>query len=236
VTDPPDFPLELVHRATQSTVQTVDALTDSQWAEPSLLPGWSRAHVVAHLTNHAQGVARAVHGLRHQRASSVYDSNDSRDQDIERLAARQVEEIRERFLTSVTDVYDALRHLTPGLRSGTVERTPGSGPFPAGELVLQRWREVEIHHADLGAGFTPANWSRDFTTYLLPVVAWDRGDELDLTLRTPDEDFVVGVGGQVIEGSAHDLTWWLLGRGAGEGLIGDLPSLGPWTRRPTPVR
>ena len=41
--------LELLPVADHSLVRTVDALSDSQYAEPSQLPGWSRAHVVAHL-------------------------------------------------------------------------------------------------------------------------------------------------------------------------------------------
>jgi len=222
VSDPDAFALqlELVHRATQSTVQTVDGLTDSEWAEPSLLPGWSRAHVVAHLTNHAEGLARAVRGLRVRRPVPIYDSNEARDQGIERLARQRVEVIRELFLASVTDVYDALRHLVPGLRTLTVERTPGGQLLAADELVLMRWREVEIHHADLGAGFTHHDWSPEFVDYVLPLVSYDREPELDLSR---------------ISGAPADLAWWLLGRGSGEGLTGELPSLGPWTRR-TPVK
>ena len=76
--------LELLHRATQSTVQTVDGLADSQWAEPSVLPGWSRAHVVAHLTNHALGTSRAILGLRNHQPTPIYDSNEARDLGIDR--------------------------------------------------------------------------------------------------------------------------------------------------------
>jgi len=212
--------LELVHRATQSTVQTVDGLTDSQWAEPSLLPGWTRAHVIAHLTNHAAGVARAVQGIRNRRPVPIYDSNDARDRDISTLAARRTGVIRERFLASVTDVYDALRHLTPELRTQTVERTPGGQVLVGEELLLGRWREVEIHHADLGAGFTHRDWSPEFVSYFLPLVSFDREPEVDLSS---------------ISGEPADLAWWLAGRGSGEGLTGELPSLGPWTRR-TPVK
>ena len=220
VTDSFASQIELVHRATQSTVQTVDGLTDSAWAEPSLLPGWTRAHVVAHLTNHAEGVARAVHGLRNRRHVPIYDSNEARDADIESLARRRVVDIRELFLASVTNVYDALRHLTLDLRTQSVERTPGGQVVACDELVLMRWREVEIHHADLGAGFTHHDWSPEFVTYFLPLVSWDREPEVVLSR---------------ISGDPVDLAWWLAGRGTGEGLTGDLPSLGPWTRR-TPAK
>jgi len=221
VTDSYATTLELVHRATQSTVQTVDGLADSQWAEPSVLPGWTRAHVVAHLTNHALGTSRAILGLRNRQPTPIYDSNEARDLGIDHLATRSPSVLRERFLASVTDVYDALRHLTPDLRDLTVQRTPGGQVIAADELVLMRWREVEIHHADLDAGFTHRDWSPEFVAYLLPIVKWDRAEEVDLTR---------------VHGAPASLAWWLAGRGEGEGLLGDLPSLGPWTRRATPVK
>lgn len=218
VTDAFRTRLEYVHRATQSTVQTVDGLTDSQWREPSLLPGWTRGHVVAHLANHAAGVARALHGLSTGRPATIYDSNEARDAGIDRLAAAPIDTIRERFLATVTEVYDALRHVSAAQEDRTVERTPGSGAIPVPELLAMRWREVEIHHADLDAGFTHHNWSPLFVSYFLPLVSHDRAPELDL---------------RAVSGEPADLAWWLAGRGSGEGLTGTLPTLGPWVRRPT---
>jgi len=221
VTDSFATTLELVHRATQSTVQTVDGLADNEWAKPSVLPGWSRAHVVAHLTNHALGTSRAIHGLRNHQPTPIYDSNEARDLGIDHFATRPPSQLRERFLASVTAVYDALRHLTPDLRAETVQRTPGGQLIAGDELVLMRWREVEIHHADLDAGFTHRDWSPEFVDYLLPIVKLDRAEEVDLDR---------------VHGAPASLAWWLAGRGNGEGLLGELPSLGPWTRRPTPVK
>jgi maleylpyruvate isomerase len=220
VTDAFATTLELVHRATQSTVQTVDGLTDSQWVEPSVLPGWTRAHVIAHLTNHAFGTSRAIHGLRNHQPTPIYDSNEARDAGIDRLAGQPVGVIRDRFLASVTAVYDALRHLSPDLRGQTVERTPGGQMIVGEELVLMRWREVEIHHADLDAGFTHRDWSPEFVAYFLPIVQWDRAEEVDLSL---------------VHGAPASMAWWLAGRGNGEGILGEVPSLGPWTRR-TPAK
>src|SRR5262249_26087469 len=34
-----------------------------------------------------------------------------------------------------------------------------SGVWPLPEVVFRRWREVEIHHADLGLGFDWDDWS-----------------------------------------------------------------------------
>jgi maleylpyruvate isomerase len=224
--------LELVHDATQSLVQTVDGLTDSQWGEPSLLPGWTRAHVIAHLTLNAEGMVGAVEGQRQGKPVPMYVSDARRDSDINELAVVDPDEVRERFFASTSSLRDHLEGLTPQLAARVVERTPGGPTFAVDEMVTMRWREVEIHHADLGAGFTQRDWSDEFADYLLVLAAWDRGAGHDLRLHTPDGEVAVGAGtGPMITGSAADLAWWLVGRGSGEGLSGDLPTLGPWTRR-----
>jgi maleylpyruvate isomerase len=44
----------------------------------------------------------------------------------------------------------------------------GSTPFPAGQLLTRRLVEVELHHCDLGLGYTPSDWPATFTTMDLP--------------------------------------------------------------------
>ena len=55
-------------------VRTVDAITDDQWRQPSLLPGWTRAHVVAHLTLNAEGLSGALEGVHEGRPVPMYAS------------------------------------------------------------------------------------------------------------------------------------------------------------------
>jgi maleylpyruvate isomerase len=46
------------------------------------------------------------------------------------------------------------------------------GPVPAGFLPMLRWREVEIHHADLGRpGFGWEDWSEGWVRADLPRLA-----------------------------------------------------------------
>ena len=70
----PTTRLAEVNRATSRYLQTLDGLTSEQLADPSLLPGWTRAHVVAHLARHALGTTRALHGLASGERLPVYDS------------------------------------------------------------------------------------------------------------------------------------------------------------------
>jgi maleylpyruvate isomerase len=223
MTDPTTRLAEVNH-ATSRYLQTLDGLTSGQLADPSLLPRWTRAHVVAHLAQHALGTSRALHGLASGERVPVYDSPESRNADIDATAALEASELRELSFAACDRWKEAIGSVTDW--DALMERVPGGPAFSADECIDMRWREVEIHHADLGAGYTAADWPPAFTTYLLSYLAADRTE--DLTLRSPTRELTVGAGGPVVEGSETDLTWWLLGRGRGEGLSGDVPTLGGW--------
>jgi maleylpyruvate isomerase len=64
---------------------------------------------------------------------------------------------------------------------------------------LGRWREVELHHVDLGLGYTPADWPDEFVHLVLPEM-------IDGLARRADH---------------RALLAWLSGRGR-------VPELGPW--------
>ena len=223
---PPTDRLADVYDATTRYLRTLDGLTPERLADPSPLPGWSRAHVVAHLALHALGTTRALTGLVQGERLPVYDSVEQRAADIEATAGLPPEELRELSFDACDRWKDAIGSVKDW--DAVMERMPGTGPFTAAECVHMRWREVEIHHADLDAGYSPADWPAAFTTYLLDYVAADRGRDHDLTLRSPSRELVLGAGGPLVEGSEHDLAWWLLGRGSGAGLSGEVPTLGPW--------
>jgi len=244
---PPDEPavdleatLDALHRSEQRLLRTVDSLTGDQWSEPSLLPGWTRGHVVAHLALNAEGLARAVDGLAHERVVPIYESNDRRDADIEELSTADAPEIRERLFAAGQLLRDALGSLDESQWAGTVARLPG-GPFWSVSTVPGiRRREVEIHHADLDAGYGRRDWPPDFAVELLDAVTVNHADSPDsavFTARATDtvRSWSVGAEQPVVEGTAADLGWWLVGRGTGEGLTtdaGELPRLGPWGRTP----
>lgn len=215
-----------VYDATDALLRTVDRFTPEDFGAPSLLPGWSRAHVVGHLALNAVGFARAIDGARHGRPVPVYDSAEIRESDINEAATMEVGALRE-FLFSASGQW---REATQGITDWhcTFERTPGGPELTIGAAVKARWREVEIHHADLGVGYLPQNWSPAFTHFVFDNVVESRRTQVDVTLETIADRIDLGQGGTVVRGARHDLAWWLLGRGSGEGLVGDLPTLGPW--------
>ena len=78
--------LERLHQSEQHLLRTVDSLRSDSWTQPSVLPGWTRAHVAAHLALNAEGLTGAVDGLAHELDVPVYESGERRDADIEELA------------------------------------------------------------------------------------------------------------------------------------------------------
>lgn len=216
--------------ATSRYLSTVGTLTDEQLRGPSLLPGWTRGHVVAHVALNAQGIGRALRGLRTGEPQPMYDSPEARDADIEARAGGSAEELAGRSQLACLRLAGELR-LMKAL--GQVERFPGGPAVDAATLVDARWREVEVHHADLGLDYGPADWPTPFAARLLHELASDRGDQgVALTLHARDlgETVLVGPGGHGVAGSAADLAWWLAGRGDGSALSAtrSLPDLGAW--------
>jgi len=231
-----DVPLDDLAEATARLVRSVDALDAAALAEPSALPGWSLAHVVAHLTLNAEALDGVLRGVVEGVDVPMYRSQEQRDADIEELAQADGGELRERFLASCAVFQEAVVAVPEGGWAGEFRRLAGGGQI-VNRIAIpgMRLREVEIHHGDLGTGYGPADWPEGFLDKVFNRVVRDRseGDSAGgaLMLRTPDGDVPVGGGaGPLVSGSRTDLTWWLLGRGSGEGLTADpaLPELGPW--------
>ncbi|WP_167735985.1 maleylpyruvate isomerase family mycothiol-dependent enzyme [Nocardioides sp. 503] len=232
----PDVTDEL-QDATSRLVRTVDALTDEEYAAASLLPDWSRAHVVAHLALNAEALTGVLRGIVGGEPTTMYASQEQRDADIEELAAADPSELRDRLLGSTTDLADAMAAVPDEGWDTVVERTPGSGrTFVAHAVPGMRLREVEIHHADLAAGYTRAEWPTSFSERVLrSMMKRDAGDEpftaVPHDLAGTWQCGEVTDSSPVVRGSAADLAWWLTGRDDGEGLTTDsdaLPRIEAW--------
>jgi len=230
---PPVADLDLLEQSDQRLVRTVDGLSAEELVAPSLLPGWSRAHVVAHLALNAEALERVLTGLRHGEHRTMYDSDRARDAEIARLAAEGPDEVRERLLAATHCFSRAARAAEPDDLHQRFERTPGGQRIGVRAIPLMRWREVEIHHADLDAGYTRAHWPAEFSVALIDSMgARPYAEPFTVLARDLARTWHLGgEGGRVVAGSAADLGWWLTGRGDGEGLAHDrhpLPRIESW--------
>jgi maleylpyruvate isomerase len=230
--------VELLDAGTRLLIRSVDGMADEEWAEPSLLPRWTRSHVVAHLTLNAEGLSAALEGVHEGRQVPMYASLEARNHDIDELATTPPSQLRDRFMGSTSVIDEWVEELAENLAEVMVERTPGGRQFPAGDVGLMRVREVHIHHADLGLGYTAADWSPDFLELLLGSRAASHAGPTSFTARATDLDrsWAFGAGGPTVSGTGSTLAWWVTGRPldqvpGGDGLSSDdgqVPRMEPW--------
>lgn len=149
--------------ATQRLLGTARVIAEPDLRQPSLLPGWTRAHVLAHLARGADAMRTILIGARSGEDRPAYASAEAREADIERTAAQQAKEL----MADVADSSMALRTIDrqlPDRAWAHPVRILGSAPFPAGQLLTRRLVEVELHHCDLAAGYSPADWPAVFAS------------------------------------------------------------------------
>jgi maleylpyruvate isomerase len=152
---------EQIDQATQRVIDVARVITEPDLREPSLLPGWTRAHVLAHLARNADAMRNLLIGARTGRSRPGYASAEAREAGIEagsRLTAIDL-------TTELADSAMALRAVARQLPDDAWDfpvQMPGSGPFPAHGLLTRRLVEVELHHCDLWTGYVPADWPTAF--------------------------------------------------------------------------
>src|SRR5437763_14459256 len=75
--------LDRLAAATERVLATATALSEAQAREPSLLPGWSRGHVLTHIARNADGMVNLLRWARTGTQTPMYASAASRAADIE---------------------------------------------------------------------------------------------------------------------------------------------------------
>ncbi|WP_390897214.1 maleylpyruvate isomerase N-terminal domain-containing protein [Salinispora arenicola] len=152
-----------VDDATARLLRTTAGLDESSLAAASLLPGWTRGHVLAHLARNADGFVNLLTAARTGETIPMYASPAARSSDIEAGASRpqaaHLDDLRrtaDRFAEAVGG--DAGRGV------GAPPSTPRRGPWSAAYLVWGRLREVEVHHVDLAVEYRPPTGRRRSAT------------------------------------------------------------------------
>ncbi len=243
-----EHPIDLDHlsEAGQRLTRTVDSLHADDWSVDSLLPGWTRAHVVAHLALNGEALRDVLRGQIDHAQVPMYASQESRDADIEKLAHAEPAELRGRLLGSLTTFLDVVQAVPDDTWTGRFERTPGGPTFPLDAVPMMRVREIEIHHADLGLGYTADDWPPAFASLVVDsmVRRLDHSDGFaDESSRDggfriapldSDRSWDVGRVGDdapVVTGPLARIAWWLTGRSPSEAVRcsrGGLPTIPGW--------
>ena len=214
--------LAYLRTATEDLVAVISGLSDSAVRGPSLLPGWSRGHVLTHLARNAEGGVRLLGWARTGVPSYEYESVEARAAAIEdgagRLAVVLIDEVRR-----AADAFSAAAAGMPSEAWDRKVRWTAGQESPASLIVPSRWGEVLIHHVDLDIGYQPADWPSVFTGELLPFIVSDlsgRGAMDAVRLKATDAGRVFTIGeitpaSLTIAGPACELLAWLLGRSDG---------------------
>lgn len=148
----------------QSLLSSLDVLTDEEARRASNLPSWTVGHVLTHIARNAQSHVRMLQGAGRGEVLTQYvHGMTSRNADIETGAGRCAQEL-------VADVRATIYQLEGTWASTTEKGWQGRGlslmgEVPMQDLVFRRWRETEIHRADLGLGYTYTDWPSEFVRF-----------------------------------------------------------------------
>jgi maleylpyruvate isomerase len=223
-----------IDRATARLLATARKLDDAV-GEPSLLPGWTRGHLLTHLARNAEACVNLLTGARTGVETPMYPSDQAREEAIQAGAGRPLAEHVADLSASAERLDEAVAQMPPVAWTATM-RWRGGHTRPAAYIPWARLCEVEIHHVDLDAGYRPADWPDAFVHRLLHDLAADLADSVaPVRLHAADLDHELTIGADpsvTVSGTGHGIASWLSGRSDGADLTvtppGPLPTVPIW--------
>ena len=220
-----------VDQATERLIRTAETLDDDAVRAPSALPGWNVGHVLTHVARNADAYTNLLTWARTGVETPAYATPTARadgiDDGADRPVAEQVADLREAH-ERFADAAAAMP-----AEAWTFFLTPTGASAAA--IPWARLREVEVHHVDLGRGYTPEDWSDAFALRLLREMV-SGFDDFAVVLRPhgADHAFTIGAAGDAptVSGPTRSIAAWLAGRGDGADLTvspdGALPQPPRW--------
>ncbi|MEU9244315.1 maleylpyruvate isomerase N-terminal domain-containing protein [Streptomyces sp. NPDC048385] len=192
---------------TELLLDAVAGLDEAGFSAPSVLPGWTRKHLVAHVAANADALGNLVHWAATGEETPMYASAEERAAGIDKGPALSADELRSWLTASAHRLAAGLGRLTDEQWWHRVVTAQGR-TVPATELPWMRAREVCVHAVDLGTGVvTFADLPRGFLAALVDEIRAKRG--------------LTGLP----EGPLPAVAAWLAGRPHS---LADASELGPW--------
>jgi maleylpyruvate isomerase len=208
-------------------------LQDADFETPSLLPGWTRAHVVAHVARNADALRNLLTWARTGVETPMYVSPDQRANDIDRSSGHARIDLRRDAETASSRLLHAADALPDEAWSAEVHTATGRR-ISTEEVPWLRLRETWVHAVDLGVGATFGDVPGAVVHQLIDEVAGGLGGRPDCPAVIMTDGvrlWSIGPGGEAVArvtGSQTAILAWLIGRADGSDLEGSAPQLPSW--------
>jgi maleylpyruvate isomerase len=206
-------------RGTAFFARKLNELSDAELDGDSLLPGWTRRHITAHIGYNARAIARLVEWAGTGVETPMYASTSVRDHEISFGATLSPIALRHLFDHSAVHLNVEWRDLPEDAWHHKV-RTIQGREVPATETVWMRTREVWMHAVDLDNGASFTDIPAPVLERLLKDITgtWKaRGTDAGLLIMVTGTDLTFGdtsaENPTVITGPLAAVVEWAAGRG-----------------------
>ncbi|WP_327070603.1 maleylpyruvate isomerase family mycothiol-dependent enzyme [Kitasatospora sp. NBC_01250] len=191
------------------------ALTDAEVRGPSALPGWSRGHVISHLSRSIDAyrwmLAVAHTGTEPGPRPGSAELAHATEAGAGRPAAELAAELREQLARLTADAA-----ALPADRWEVLVSALAGWRHPAWYTLNRCWRELETHHVDLDLGYRPADWPAAYVAWALDDTATALAARAFPLARIEatdlDRSWNIAAVGPTATGPGHTLLGWLSGR------------------------
>jgi maleylpyruvate isomerase len=207
-------------RGTAFFARKLNELSDAELDGGSLLPGWTRRHLTAHVGYNARAIARLIEWAATGVETPMYSSPEARNHEIDFGATLSPIALRHLFDHSAVHLNVEWRDLPEDAWHHKVKTAQGR-IVPAEETVWMRTREVWMHAVDLNNGATFSDIPAPVLERLLRDItgAWKtRGTDAGLLVKVTGADATFGdtdaADPTVVTGALAGVVQWAAGRGA----------------------
>jgi maleylpyruvate isomerase len=221
--------LLIARRGTAYFAQRLAELSDNDFGGDTLLPGWSRRHLVAHVGYNAAALCRLMDWALTGVETPMYESVEQRGLEISEGATLDPAALRNLFDHTVARLDEKWRHLPASTWSAQV-RTAQGRLVPASETAWMRTREVWIHAVDLANGGQFADFPAVVLNSLLADIVgmWQKKNLAAGLVLAVDDCAPIAVRvdsptSTTVSGTLAGVARWAAGRGTiGVDIEGDL--------------
>lgn len=195
-----------MREGTQGFLDVVAELRDDDLSTSTLLQGWTRRHLIAHVAANADALGNLVRWAATGEKTPMYASPHERAAGIERGLLLDGVELRDWLVGSAATLEHAMADLGEEQWRTSVLTAQGR-TVPATETPWMRSREVCVHLVDLNCGVGFSDLPPDFLDALVEEITAKRGDA------------------PAVDGPLPEIAAWLAGR---PHKLTNAPTLAPW--------